>query len=217
MEVCTNQVHNMKIGTRPQIRFVAVVASLMAVYVPYRMWVNRDITWRWKDEVQLADGARVWIARTEVREILGGGEPFRGPSRTTKSARLELPGGSKPVVWEHRMEPMVVERGLSSVQWIVIATPIWCNEYREFGSPTPPYVQFEYVDGKWRHQAIAPRWYGKPSNLLMNDQQREAHDGGSITAEQIVKMNYIVFKDLLSIEKSAKMNCDREQNYRSKK
>ena len=207
----------MKLGTRPQIWFVAVVSALLAIYVSYRQWSGRDITWRWKDEVQLSDGTRLWVNRTDVREIIGGGEPFRGPSRSTKVARLELPGTAGPVTWAARMEPLIVERGISPVQWVVIATPIWCDEYKQHGSPTPPYVQFNYMDSAWTTAHVAPSWYGRRSNLLINDQEREARDGGQISAEQIEQVNYRVFKDLLSIQKTAKMNCDDERGYRNKK
>jgi hypothetical protein len=207
----------MKLGTRPQIWLVGAVAVATVVYLPYRMWSTRDITWHWKDEVQLADGSRVWVVRSEVREILGGGEPFSGPARTTKVARLELPGVSSSVVWEHRMEPLIVALGVNPVQWVVIAKPIWCNEYRDFGSPSPPYIQFEYADGKWGYQAVESRWYGKGTNLLVSTEQREAHDGVSVKAEKIPLFNYRIHQSLQKIDLSAKMNCENERNYRNRR
>jgi hypothetical protein len=190
---------------------------LLASGIGYRMWDTRDITWHWQDEVVLADKSRVWVARTEVREALGGGEPFRAPMRTTKLTTLELPSAAQSVVWSGRMEPLIVERGEAAVEWVLIATPIWCDEYRQFGSPVPPYVEFEFINGAWKARSVEKRWYGKKSNLLLNEIERAKRTGEKVTSEKIATLNSQVLGDLQRIQPTAKMNCDGGRGYRSTK
>jgi len=196
---------------------LVLLVAVGLAYFLYRTWNHRDITWHWQDEALLADNSRIWVARTEVREVLSGGEPFSGPLRTTKLATLELPGSAQSVVWSGRMEPLIVERGEQPVQWVLIATPIWCDEYRQFGSPVPPYVEFEFINGSWKARSVEKRWYGRESNLLLNEIARAKRTGGKVTSEEISTWNAQVFTDLRAIQPGAKLNCESERGYRSRK
>ncbi len=201
----------MKVGTPGQILFVKIVVPLLLLYYGYGLWAGRDITWRWQEETQLADGSRIQVKRVEVREVKGGGEPFRGPLRGTKITRIHIPDGQGEVVWESILAPMILERGAPPARWTVIASPVWCEDHYKYGSPRPPYIQFDYANGQWTHRPVDPRWYGTRSNLLMSAEQRMVHDGQSLTAEEIRKFNdpvYKVSKRYLVVDATKKSNCD---------
>lgn len=185
---------------------------VISVYLAYRFWTTRDITWRWEEQVQLADGSILWVRRVEVREVKGGGEPFQGPLRGTKITRIHIPNGQDEVVWEGVLAPMIVERGIHPLRWTVIASPVWCKEHYQFGSPKPPYIQFDYSNGQWTHKHVDSAWYGRRANLLISEEQQAAHDGKSVSAEEIQKFNkpvYKVFERFLFVNPVMKSNCYR--------
>lgn len=179
------------------------------MYVGYRQWVHRDITVRWKEEVLFSDGTRLWVNRERVIEIKPGGEPFQN-SRGPKKGRIIVPDELEKVVWDSSLEPMILERGIPPVRWLVIASPIFCEDHYQYGAPKPPYIQFEYVNGKWMHRYVDPKWYGKKSNLLMAYRQQQRQNGQSLTVGQINKYNdpvYGVAKNYLVVDANYKSNC----------
>lgn len=197
---------------RRQKWFLIIVSAIVLLYQGYHHWTHRDITWNWKEETQLADGSRIFIERDEVREVKPGGEPFRGLARGTKTTRIHIPDSQGKIVWKSKLAPMILERGMSPARWTVIASPTWCEDHYQYGSPKPPYIQFDYVNGQWEHKQVDPRWYGWKANLLMPANQRAVHDSGALTAEQVKKFNdpvYKVFNDLLSVDRQAVLNCNR--------
>ncbi len=184
---------------------------LLVLYV-VGLWFGRDITWRWKEEVQLADGSRIWVRRVEVREVKGGGEPFRGPLRGTKYTQIHIQDGQGEVVWEETLAPLILDHGAPPTRWTVIASPVWCEEHYQLGSPRPPYIQFDYMNGQWTHRHVDPIWYGRRANLLMPEKQQANHDGESVSAEEIKKFNnpvYGIGKDYLEVDPKYVSNCDR--------
>ncbi|MCA0214642.1 MAG: hypothetical protein LCH79_15880, partial [Proteobacteria bacterium] len=147
-----------------------------------------------------------------VREIIGGGEPFREPSRGIKVSRLEFPSTEKPVFWEARLAPMIVERGVGIDSWIIIASPIWCDEFKQYGAPTPPYIQFEYVNGNWIWRPVDRRWYGRVANLLMREERRKRADKTRVGASQIAAENIPLaptpaFTRYFQIDPKVKSDC----------
>jgi hypothetical protein len=195
---------------RGQKWFLIIAGVIFLTYQGYHLWAYRDITWNWKEEAQLADGSLIWIERDEVREVKPGGEPFKGLMRGTKITRIHIPDGQEKIIWESKLAPMILERGDPPVRWAVIASPVWCEEYYQYGSPKPPYIQFEYVNGQWGHKHVDPKWYGRQANLLMPEEQQAKHIGKSVTAEQVKKFNdpvYGIGKRYLSIDGNYKSNC----------
>lgn len=195
-----------------QKRFLFIIGTIFLLYYGYSAWAYRDITWRWKEETLLEDGSRIWIDRVEVREAKGGGEPFTGILRGTKTTQIRIPDGQSEVVWESSLAAMIVERGDSPAKWVVIASPVWCDEHYKYGSPKPPYIQFDYVNGQWTYKPVDPKWYGRKANLLMSEEQQANHVGQSLTAEQIKKFNdpvYKVSKRYLFVDGNYKSNCYR--------
>lgn len=163
------------------------------------------------EETQLVDGSRILIEREEVREVIFGGEPFTGLGRGTKITRIRIPDSQGQVVWESRLAPMVLERGVPPARWTVIASPAFCEDHYQYGSPKPPYIQFDYVNGQWSHRPVDPVWYGRKANLLMSEEQQAQHaDGQLVTASQIMKFNDLVYgvsKRYSAIEENDKSNC----------
>jgi hypothetical protein len=105
---------------------------------------------------------------------------------------------------------MVLERGEAPVRWVVIASPIFCEDHYRYGAPKPPYIQFDYVNGKWAHKHADLKWYGTKTNLLVAYGQQREHVGHSLTAEQVKKFNdpvYNVSKRYLSVDGNYKSNC----------
>lgn len=197
---------------RGQKRFLIIVGVIFLLYQSYHVWTHRDITWRWKEEVQLADGSRVWVERVDVREVKGGGEPFKGLMRGSKITRIHIPDSLGDLVWESTLAPMILERGSPPARWVVIASPVWCEDHTRYGSPKPPYIQFEYIDGLWMPKQVDPKWYDRKSNLSMNEEQQAKHAGQSLTAEQVRKFNdrvYGIGKDYLAVDANYKSNCYR--------
>lgn len=202
----------MEVGTKGQVRFVKIAIPLLMLYYAYGYWIGRDITWRWQEEILLSDGARISVRRVEVREIKGGGEPLRGAVHGTKITRIHIPDAVEEVVWESVLAPMILERGTPPALWTVIASPVWCEDHYNFGSPRPPYIQFDYANRQWSQRPVDPKWYGTRSNLLMPEEQIITHDGKSLTAKEIFKLNdpvYGISKRYLSVNGNEKSNCYR--------
>lgn len=190
--------------------FIGIGILWMLLY-GYPLWQNRDITWRWEEEVQLMDGTRIIVEREHETEVMGGGEPFKD-SRGIKMRHISFTDGNVEVSWQSPLAPMILARGLAPGQWIVIASPIFCKDHYKYGSPKPPYVQFEYANGHWTHRPVDPVWYGKPSNLLMAYDKFKEYDGGFVKAEMTQKFNdpvNMIGKDYLSVDKNYISNCYR--------
>jgi hypothetical protein len=197
---------------RRQKWFLVIVGVIFLLYQGYHLWTHRDITWNWKEETQLADGSHIWIERDEVREVKGGGEPFSGLARGTKVTRIRIPDNQGKVVWESTLAPMILERGVPPVRWTVIAEPVQCGDHYKYGSPTPPYIEFDYANRHWIYKSVSPTWYGKRANLLIPDNQRAvSFDGRDMTAEQVKKFNdgYGVAASFFVVKADEKSNCYR--------
>jgi len=198
---------------RGQQWFAVIVIAIFVLYLGNRLWSHRDITWNWQEEVQLADGSRVWVEREKIIEVRGGGEPFTS-SRGVKKNQIIISGELGDVVWNFPLAPMILERGETSGRWVVIASPLYCEDHYRYGSPKPPYIQFDYVNGQWAHKQVDPKWYGKRANLLGDYEntyeQQAKRVGRSFTAEQIRGFNeriYDAAKDQIVVDADYKSNC----------
>ncbi len=193
---------------RGQQWFLVALVAIVAVYFGYRLWIHRDITVRWKEEVLLADGSSIWVERAKVT----GMRP--GINRGIKADRIVIPGAQGDVIWEFPLRPMILERVKAVGHWVVIAEPQYCEEHYQYGSPKPPYIQFEYINGQWSHKHVSPKWYGKRANLSSiyepNYERFSGREGKSFTAEQINKINsrlYDAAKSLIVVDADYISNC----------
>lgn len=192
-------------------RFLKITGVVMLLIYGYHLWVTRDITWRWTEEVQLADGSRITVQRKMETGIYRGGEPFKD-SRGIKLRHIVLTDGVNEVAWNSPLAPMILARGPEPGQWVVIASPIFCEDHYKFGSPKPPYIQFNYANGQWTHRHVDPAWYGRRSNLLMTYDKFREYDGVFVSAEVTRKFNkpvYKVFERYLFVDAAMKSNCYR--------
>jgi hypothetical protein len=193
---------------RGQQWFAVIVIAIFVLYLGNRLWTHRDIALRWREEVQLADGSRMWIGRAKIT----GMRP--GIDRGVKADQIIIPGEKGDVVWEFPLSPMILERGKATGRWVVIATPGYCEEYYQYGSPKPPYIQFDYINGQWSHKHVSPEWYGKRANLLgdfeHSYEQFSKREGKSFTTKQIEQFNGRIFdaaKEQIVVEANYKSNC----------
>lgn len=192
---------------RGQKWFAVIVIAAFVLYLGNRLWTHRDIAVNWKEEVLLADGSRMWVERKKITGIRPG------INRGVKADQIVIPGEKGDVVWEFPLSPMILERGTEVGRWVVIASPSYCEEHYQYGSPKPPYIQFDYVNGQWSHKHVSPEWYGKRANLSSihepNYEQFSRREGKSFTARQIMEFLDRLYpaKELIVVDGNYKSNC----------
>jgi hypothetical protein len=120
---------------------------------------------RWREVIGFEDGTRIEIQRrsTQQRTYYELGRAAWKPVRE----QVVFPDGVR-FDTEDALILLHVTRGSGAVRWILIASPVYCEEFVKYGKPRPDYIQFEYVDGGWTYRAVEPRFFGKPANLLVN-------------------------------------------------
>lgn len=193
---------------RGQQWFALVVIAAFVLYLGNRLWTHREIDVSWREEVQLADGSRIWVERKKIT----GMRP--GINRGIKADQIVIPGEGSDVIWEFPLAPMILERGTEIGRWVVIAIPIYCEEHYQYRSPMPPYIQFNYVNGEWSHKHVSPEWYGKRANLLgdfeRSFEQFLKREGKAFTTKQIGQFNDRIFdaaNEQIVVEANYKSNC----------
>lgn len=173
---------------RGQKWFLIIVGAIFLLYQGYHLWTNRDITWHWKEEVQLSDSTRHWIEREIVIGTHGGGEPFTS-SRGPKSYRIYIESEEGKLMWEFPQVPLILDRGNAPVSWTVIALPRSCEDERLYG----PYIQYEYLKDQWVPRRINEKWQGNQANLLVDRarsyKQPAIQVGKSLTLAQVKEIN----------------------------
>ena len=141
---------------------------LITLLTAWAMYSNRDRTYEWTEDVQLADGSVIQIKRKELVEVKGG-ELFK-KGYWMKEETVILPGkNGQKIVWRESTSPMVVLRGTPPIEWIVIGSTISCEQFKRYGSPRPAYTQFNYKNDKWTYHTVDPQFYGTISNLMVNE------------------------------------------------
>jgi hypothetical protein len=120
----------------------------------------------WSEEVQIAAGEVIVVKR--YMKLVKVYYEISHPGWQTRRNVLTLPDGVR-FDSEDRLILIRLERGQPPVRWVLIASPVFCEEFNKYGRPKPDYIQFEYVDGQWRYRPIEPRLLGQPANLLLLD------------------------------------------------
>lgn len=141
-------------------------AVLLAIAGWLAWWILFWWNWRlsWREEVVLQDGSTVWVQRYKRMQRVY--YEISHPGWQTRRNVLTLPDGVR-FDSEDRLILMRLERGQPPVRWVLIASPVFCEEFNKYGRPKPDYIQFEYVHGQWRHRPLEPRLLGQPANLLL--------------------------------------------------
>jgi hypothetical protein len=136
--------------------------AALIVWVVFFWWTKRVA---WREDVILQDGSTVRIQR--YKKLVRVWYELSHPGWQTRRNALTLPDGVR-FDTEDRLTLMRLERGEPPVRWVLIASPLFCEEFTKYGRPKPDYIQFEYADGRWSHRAVQPRFLGQPANLLVN-------------------------------------------------
>jgi hypothetical protein len=122
----------------------------------------------WREFIVFEDGTRIEIRRHKKLVKVWHEWPAHVGWQTRRNG-LRLPDGVRFDTVD-RLSLIRLEPGSGAVRWILIASPLYCEEFVKYGKPRPDYIQFEYVDGGWTYRAVEPRFFGKPANLLILDQ-----------------------------------------------
>jgi hypothetical protein len=129
----------------------------------------------WSEEVQIAAGEVIVVKR---RMKLVKIYPELRPVWTTRFEAMRLPDGVR-FETEDRIVFVRLERGPRPGTWVLIGSPLYCEEFNKYGRPKPDYIQFEYVNGRWTYRPVQPEFLGRQANLLISD--RYARNGSRVT------------------------------------
>lgn len=104
----------------------------------------------WTEEVRLPSGAALQLKRSAEFE----GPHAMGDTATESMQRLEFknPFNGERVVWENFQE----QGALNTIAlWLnqgrprLLTSPAYSNDLYKFDCPNPPYLLYEYQDGRW--------------------------------------------------------------------
>ncbi len=135
----------------------------------------------WKEEVLLQTGEKIMVERELVlREHfeLSQGRNWVPYLYTIRFTHSSLLGGS--VKWSYDETPMILDYDPRTHRFYIVVTIPHCAKYRELGSPVPPYLVFELVNGEWQRTAFKSELSGREANLLITDELQEAGEKISI-------------------------------------
>lgn len=193
--------------------FLCGILLVLFALILLRLWGRRDIQWSWVEETRINTGEIIRVQRSELREIKPG-EPFqavRGIQRTT--LYFTAGDGNVPVVWTSTLRPMILSRGIGRVQWTVIASSIWCEDFRKYGAPRPPYIQFDLIDDKWTFHAVDSNWFDMRANLLVIESEMKSNDGQVLSHQEVDKLNRkfeISYRRYVKVDSKKISNCEDE-------
>lgn len=115
---------------------VLYVVLIIGGLIILRVWSNIK---SWEEEVKLSDGRVIVVAQKHRYE--------EGVPRETWLT-VKLPEfGDKEIVWHESLEPRVLN--IHEKNLYVVGFPQTVREFRQYGSPTPPYIGYRYFQGKW--------------------------------------------------------------------
>jgi len=126
-----------------------------------------------REEVDLPSGSRIVIEKSITYERYcesfncGWGDPRH-------VLRLPYGSASGEAVWDERLLPIYAElrsakEGAAREEWIVVATPRSCEDYRATDRPVPPYFEFVHMSGSnWKRVPLEARLLNREANLAVN-------------------------------------------------
>jgi len=141
---------------------VVLLGAALIVWVVFFWWTKRLA---WREVIGFEDGTTIEVRR-QTRLVRHYYELSHAGWKPVFE-RIVMPDGVR-FDTEDALVLMRVQRGAPPVRWVLIASPLFCEEFNKYGRPKPDYIQFEYADGRWSHRAVQPRFLGQPANLLVN-------------------------------------------------
>jgi hypothetical protein len=181
---------------QPQMLFTLAVSLLLCACAQ----VGRAGADTWKEEVQLHDGQKVVVERSQNY----GGRHEVGQSSPVKehTISLALPNVSRSISWtsEYAEDAGVTNFNLLALHLkdgvpYLVASPNLCISYNKWGRPNPPYISFKYDGSQWIRIAMEelPVEF-KSINLIVDtyeqrDIREKSRDAGFVPAEAVVRFN----------------------------
>ncbi|MFN3868563.1 MAG: hypothetical protein ACK4MF_05800 [Hyphomicrobiaceae bacterium] len=144
--------------------FAGSLLALAALIVWFAFfWGTKRLAWR--EVIWFEDGTRIELRRqTKLKRTY---YELSHPGWKPEQERIVFPDGVH-FDTDDSLVLMRVQPGESHVRWVLIASPLFCEEFNKYGRPKPDYIQFEYADGRWTYRPVESRFFGKPANLLVN-------------------------------------------------
>ena len=138
-----------------------------------RPWLPRQTHQHWTEDVRLADGSVVVVARSARVELAGGHQLDTSMNFSAELADLPELRGS--------VEPLVLYRDERTDEWVIVATTSRCEVLDDTAHPRsdsadPPssYFEFRARNGAWVQTPLSAGSIGQQANLLGSFRQLEA-------------------------------------------
>ena len=106
----------------------------------------------WTEDVRLADGSTIVLARDQ--EYDGQRQIFQAPVPSSYGFEFRMPGSGERVSWASGIDLVPVAILMGHGRPILLTTPLPHGMMRH-QCPDPPYLVFEFVEGKWTAMPLA--------------------------------------------------------------
>ena len=125
---------------------------------------------KWSEEVRLADGRMIVVARTaqgRTYSELGGTGGWRDPVEMS-IAITKAPGDIKlPPEWRDTYVPVLLDYDESDKSWSIVTTFYYCETWHALGRPILPYIEYRSVNGApWQRVPLEERLIDRKANML---------------------------------------------------
>jgi len=125
---------------------------------------------KWSEEVRLADGRMIVVARTaqgRTYSELGGTGGWRDPVEMS-IALTKAPGDIKlPPEWRDTYVPVLLDYDESDKSWSIVTTFYYCETWHALGRPILPYIECRSVNGApWQRVPLEERLIDRKANML---------------------------------------------------
>jgi len=154
----------------------------------------------WKEEVQLHDGSKIIVTRSQ--SYGGRHEVVQSAPISEHTISFTLPNTNKPLSFKSEYSEDVGRANfnllalhiLNGTPYLVVE-PNLCLAYNKWGRPNPPYLFFKYDGKEWQRIPLSefPAEF-KTINLIVNngreeDIEKAASKSGYVSAEGVRSIN----------------------------
>lgn len=124
------------------------------------------------EEVLLSTGKKITVHRVvqfERRGEFGGG--FKDVEVASHITIPHPSGARRSIQWESGLLPIRLDLIAGSLDPVLVALPLTCEDYDRFGRPKPGYIEFRFVGNQWRSYPVTPAMLELPANLLIETRE----------------------------------------------